>query len=165
MDLQPIAIVLQLVRPAWPGRRLLGDDWLARVDECGGRITGPTAGVTPQHAADIGLNAKGCHRGTGWQPVGHREMGDARRPTNVKFGTNVSSSLYPIRSCRRSSRKSCNRKKRFMKPTPLNAKFVPRRCLQDFGANFSPWRQIGESLPISSMQQMGNRMQKATARD
>ena len=53
---------------------------------------------------------------------------------------------------------SCNRKKRFMKPMPLNAKFVPRRCHQDFGANFSPWRLIGESLPISSMQQMENRM-------
>jgi len=28
MDLQPIAIMLELVRPAWPGWGLLGDDWL-----------------------------------------------------------------------------------------------------------------------------------------
>src|SRR5262245_27745194 len=38
MDLQPIAVVLQLVRPAWPCRRLLGDDRTTRMDESSGRV-------------------------------------------------------------------------------------------------------------------------------
>ena len=38
MDLQPVAVELQLVRPARTTRRLFGDDWLARVNEGGGRI-------------------------------------------------------------------------------------------------------------------------------
>jgi hypothetical protein len=33
MDLQPVAIVLQLMRPARPGWGLLGNDWLTRMDE------------------------------------------------------------------------------------------------------------------------------------
>jgi hypothetical protein len=33
MDLQPIAVMLQLVRPARSTWRLLGDDWLARMNE------------------------------------------------------------------------------------------------------------------------------------
>jgi hypothetical protein len=32
VDLQPIAVMLQLMRPAGARRRLLGDDWLARVN-------------------------------------------------------------------------------------------------------------------------------------
>jgi hypothetical protein len=38
MDLQPIAVMLQLVRPACSSWGLLGDDWLARMDESGGRV-------------------------------------------------------------------------------------------------------------------------------
>jgi hypothetical protein len=38
MDLQPVAIMLQFVRPAWSTRGLLGDDWLARMNEGDGRI-------------------------------------------------------------------------------------------------------------------------------
>jgi hypothetical protein len=38
MDLQPVAVVLQLVRPARSRWWLLGDDWLARMNEGGGRI-------------------------------------------------------------------------------------------------------------------------------
>jgi hypothetical protein len=35
---------------------MLGDDWLARMDEGGWRVEGPTARIThtPQHAVDIG---------------------------------------------------------------------------------------------------------------
>jgi hypothetical protein len=43
MDLKPIAVVLQLVRPTRPAWRLLGDDWLTRMNEGGRRIHGPTA--------------------------------------------------------------------------------------------------------------------------
>src|SRR5262245_29704621 len=43
MDLEPIAIVLQFVRPARSRRRLLGGDWLTRMDESGWRIKGPAA--------------------------------------------------------------------------------------------------------------------------
>jgi hypothetical protein len=38
MDLQPIAIMLQLVRPTRTGRRFLSDDWLTRMDESSRRI-------------------------------------------------------------------------------------------------------------------------------
>jgi hypothetical protein len=38
MDLQPVAIMLQLVRPARPARRLLGDDWLERMNESSRRV-------------------------------------------------------------------------------------------------------------------------------
>jgi hypothetical protein len=41
MDLQPIAVMLELVRPARPTWRLLGDDRLARMNEGGRRILGP----------------------------------------------------------------------------------------------------------------------------
>jgi hypothetical protein len=43
MDLQPIAVVLQLVRPARSSWGPLGDDWLAWMNENGRRIHGPTA--------------------------------------------------------------------------------------------------------------------------
>ena len=33
VDLQPIAVMLQLVRPAWPRLGLLGESWPTRVDE------------------------------------------------------------------------------------------------------------------------------------
>ena len=38
VDLQPIAVMLQLVRPTRPHRILLGDDWLAGMDESGRRV-------------------------------------------------------------------------------------------------------------------------------
>jgi len=38
MNLKPIAIVLQLMRPARAAWWLLGDDWLTGMDESGGRI-------------------------------------------------------------------------------------------------------------------------------
>jgi hypothetical protein len=37
MGLQPVAIMLQFVRAASPGGRLLGDDWLIRMEESGWR--------------------------------------------------------------------------------------------------------------------------------
>jgi hypothetical protein len=37
-DVQPISVMLQLVRPTRPDRRLLGDDWLAGMDESGRRV-------------------------------------------------------------------------------------------------------------------------------
>ena len=54
MDLQPVAVMLQLVHPARPGGWLFGDDWPARMNESGRRIDWSAArGVTPQHAGDI----------------------------------------------------------------------------------------------------------------
>ena len=53
MDWQPIAVMFQLVRPAWSGWGLLGDDWLTRIDEGSRRAQWPAARVTPQHAGDI----------------------------------------------------------------------------------------------------------------
>ena len=38
MDLQPVAVVLQLMRPAMSPRGLLGHNWLAWMNEGGGRI-------------------------------------------------------------------------------------------------------------------------------
>jgi hypothetical protein len=38
MDLQPIAVMLQFMRPARAGWGLLGDDWLARMNESGRRV-------------------------------------------------------------------------------------------------------------------------------
>jgi hypothetical protein len=38
MDLQPVAVMLQLMRPARPRGRLLGDDWLTRMNENGRRV-------------------------------------------------------------------------------------------------------------------------------
>jgi hypothetical protein len=38
--LKPIAIMLQLVRPAWPRGRPLGDDWLTRMYEAAGALIG-----------------------------------------------------------------------------------------------------------------------------
>src|SRR4029453_13706877 len=35
VDLQPVPVVLQLMRPTRSGGRLLGDDWLARMNESG----------------------------------------------------------------------------------------------------------------------------------
>ena len=40
MDLQPVAVMLQLVHPARPGAWLLGDDWPARMNEGAGALTG-----------------------------------------------------------------------------------------------------------------------------
>ena len=47
VDLQPIAVVLELVRPAGTARRLLGDGRTARMDEGGGRVIRPAAIGTP----------------------------------------------------------------------------------------------------------------------
>jgi len=38
VDLQPIAVMLQLMRPARTAGRLLGDDWLAGMDESSRRV-------------------------------------------------------------------------------------------------------------------------------
>jgi hypothetical protein len=38
MDLEPIAVMLQFVRPTRPGGWLLGDDWLTRMNESGRRV-------------------------------------------------------------------------------------------------------------------------------
>src|SRR5262245_33290647 len=58
MDLQPIAVMFQLMRPARAGWRLLGDDWLTRMDESSRRrIEWPAARVTPQHGVDIAAMA------------------------------------------------------------------------------------------------------------
>jgi hypothetical protein len=38
MDLEPIAVMLQFVRPTRPGGRLLADNWLARMNESGRRV-------------------------------------------------------------------------------------------------------------------------------
>ena len=38
MDLQPVAVMLQLMRPARSRWGLLGDDWLARMNEGGRRL-------------------------------------------------------------------------------------------------------------------------------
>ena len=43
VDLQPIAVVLQLVHPARTSWGLLGDDWLARMNENGARVDWPGA--------------------------------------------------------------------------------------------------------------------------
>src|SRR4029450_8548405 len=53
MDLQPIAVMLQFLPPTRPTWRLLGDDWLTRMNESGRRVHGPAARATPQHARDI----------------------------------------------------------------------------------------------------------------
>ena len=41
VDLQPIAIVLEFVRPTRSGWRSVSHDRTARMDESGGRVTGP----------------------------------------------------------------------------------------------------------------------------
>src|SRR5262245_23143735 len=38
MDLQPVAVMLQLMRPAKAAWRLLGDDRLTRMNECNRRV-------------------------------------------------------------------------------------------------------------------------------
>jgi hypothetical protein len=38
MDVKPITVMLQLVRPARPEGRLFGDDWLTLMDENGWRV-------------------------------------------------------------------------------------------------------------------------------
>jgi hypothetical protein len=55
MDLQPIAVVLHLVRPTWPDRGL-GDDRLTRMDESGRRIerSAALATHTRRHTSDKG---------------------------------------------------------------------------------------------------------------
>src|SRR5262245_59533601 len=40
MDLEPVTVMLQLVRPARSGWRLLGDDWLARMNKAAGAFNG-----------------------------------------------------------------------------------------------------------------------------
>ena len=63
VDLQPIAVVLEFVRPAGTARRLLGDGRTARMDEGGRRVIRPAARVTPQHIANIGHGKWGRNRG------------------------------------------------------------------------------------------------------
>jgi hypothetical protein len=53
MDLQPIAIVLQLMRPTGATRRLRHDYGTAGMNESGRRVDRPATRVTRQHAADI----------------------------------------------------------------------------------------------------------------
>src|SRR6476661_2013606 len=70
MDLQPIAVMLQLVRPAWPGGWLLGDSRLTWMNEGGRRGQWPSARITPQHAADIKLamqKRRICPRNAAWR--------------------------------------------------------------------------------------------------
>jgi hypothetical protein len=55
MDQQPIAVMLELMRPSRTRRRFLGDSRLTGMDESGRRVQGPAARVTQYHAADIGL--------------------------------------------------------------------------------------------------------------
>jgi len=43
MDLQPIAVMLQLMRPAGTARRLSCHRWTAWMDESGGRVDRPPA--------------------------------------------------------------------------------------------------------------------------
>jgi hypothetical protein len=54
VDLQPIAVMLQLMRPARSGWRPVRNDRAARMDEGGGRIPGPTARVTSSSPLIIG---------------------------------------------------------------------------------------------------------------
>src|SRR5262245_4829125 len=66
VDLGPIAIMLQLVRPARAVRRLRDYDWLARMNESSRRVQWPAAPLGWRyHAADIGRKRKGCHREIG----------------------------------------------------------------------------------------------------
>src|SRR5512138_3815923 len=54
VDLQSIAVMLEFVRPAGTAGRLLGDDWLTRMDESSRRIQWPAATkATQYHDADI----------------------------------------------------------------------------------------------------------------
>ena len=54
MDLQPIAVMLQFMRPAGALRGLLGDGWTTWMDKGSRRVFGPaTRGThTPQHAQE-----------------------------------------------------------------------------------------------------------------
>jgi hypothetical protein len=47
--------MLQLMRPTWPRGRLLGDDWLTRMNESGRRISRPSAG-TGHHPPAVDFN-------------------------------------------------------------------------------------------------------------
>ena len=49
MDLQPVAVVLQLVRPTRSRWGLLGDDWLARMNEGGGAFEGRPRELRTRH--------------------------------------------------------------------------------------------------------------------
>src|SRR5262249_38683731 len=71
--LEPIAVIFQLMRPTWPGGRLLGDDWLARMNESGRRIQWPAARITHtlQHAADIGSDPKERRAAGGTTALGY----------------------------------------------------------------------------------------------
>ena len=40
VDLEPVAVMLQLMRPARSCWGLLGDDWLTRMDETAGALIG-----------------------------------------------------------------------------------------------------------------------------
>src|SRR5215471_11938357 len=53
MDLQTIAVMLQLMRPTRTCWRFLGDSRLTGMDESSRRVRWPAARVTPQHAAHI----------------------------------------------------------------------------------------------------------------
>src|SRR5262245_2701439 len=57
VDLQPIAVMLQLVRPTRTGGRRLSDSRLTWMDKGSRRAQRPAARVTPQHAADIAREA------------------------------------------------------------------------------------------------------------
>ena len=50
MDLQSISVVLEFMRPAWPGRRSLSDDRTTRLDEGGRRIVGRPREVRTRHS-------------------------------------------------------------------------------------------------------------------
>src|SRR6516162_975650 len=58
MDLQPVAVMLQFMRPAGARRGLLGDGRPARTDESGRRVLGPAARDThtPQHERHLSKN-------------------------------------------------------------------------------------------------------------
>jgi hypothetical protein len=43
------AVMLALMRTAWPGWGLLGDDWLTRTDESSRCVQRPAAGTTLEH--------------------------------------------------------------------------------------------------------------------
>jgi len=51
MDLEPVAVVLQLVHPPWPARWARGNGRLTRMDEAERRIQGPPPRSTQYHAA------------------------------------------------------------------------------------------------------------------
>ena len=55
MYLQPVAVMLQLMRPAGAGWGLLGDDWLAGMNESGRRVDRP---VATWHGCNLAASGK-----------------------------------------------------------------------------------------------------------